>query len=293
MDNFAFQHCLEEFADCSDKLFELKVIRADNFTGEIGEYIVSRYFNLELAQRSNEAYDAIDSNGYKYQIKSKIRSGNNYNYHINGLKYDQFDFLVVVYFDEYYTPILILRIPAKEIHDKVLNINESHIHSYNQDISKLNLPKSQQLAIRKFADVYLKLVDSEIIRSRRIVGDIGEYYACQLLNLERCICKNTKGMDASGCGLTFEIKTRRVYESDRRVSQTRRLNNLVGKDADYLIVVTIDRTFRCSGMWIMPMENIINLKSANLNIVNNGIGVKNLIPSKVDWLNTGEPFISF
>lgn len=293
MDNFAFQHCLEEFADCSDKLFELKIIRADNFTGEIGEYIVSRFFNLELAQRSNEAYDAIDSNGYRYQIKSKIISGNNYSYCVSGLKYDQFDFLVIIYFDEYYTPLLMLRIPVKEIYDSKLNIKDSYIHLYNQDLSMFNLPQSQQRAIERFADAYLKLVDSERIRSRRIVGDLGEYYACQRLNLERCTCKNTKGMDAFGYDLTFEIKTRRVYESDRRVSQTRRINNLVEKEADYLIVVIMDRTFRCSGMWIMPMENIINLKSANLRIVNDTKGVRNLIPSKVDWLKTGEPFISF
>ena len=98
---------------------------------------------------------------------------------------------------------------------------------------------------------------------------------------ERIRCKHEQG-------LRFEIKTRRVYESGRRCSETRRINNLIGKDADYLIVVTIDRAFRCSGMWIMPMRNIMNPKSAHLGIVNTTLGVKNLIPSKIDWLQTGE-----
>lgn len=49
----------------------------------------------------------------------------------------------------------------------------------------------------------------------------------------------------------------------------------------------------CSGMWIMPMKNIINPKSANLKIVNTTIGVKNLVPSQISWLNTGEKFVSF
>lgn len=40
-------------------------------------------------------------------------------------------------------------------------------------------------------------------------------------------------------------------------------------------------------------ENIINPKSANLKIVNTTIGVKNLVPSQISWLNTGEKFVSF
>ena len=37
---------LKEFANCSDKLFTLGIIRTDSFTGEIGEFIASKYFKL-------------------------------------------------------------------------------------------------------------------------------------------------------------------------------------------------------------------------------------------------------
>ena len=37
---------LEDFANASDKLFELGVITTDSFTGEIGEYIACKYFHL-------------------------------------------------------------------------------------------------------------------------------------------------------------------------------------------------------------------------------------------------------
>lgn len=144
------------------------------------------------------------------------------------------------------------------------------------------------------APYYLNLQKEGIIRSRKVVGDIGEYYACKRLNLKLSSNKNEKGLDAIGQGgLTFEIKTRRVYDSERRTSETRRINNLIGKNADYLIVVTLNHAFECSGMWIMPMKNIINPKSANLKIVNTTIGVKNLVPSQISWLNTGEKFVSF
>ncbi|NDO56406.1 hypothetical protein FMN12_22275, partial [Bacteroides acidifaciens] len=55
---------LKEFACCSDELFTLGIMRTDSFTGEIGEFIASRYFNLNLANRSTKGYDAECSQGY-------------------------------------------------------------------------------------------------------------------------------------------------------------------------------------------------------------------------------------
>ena len=65
-------------------------------------------------------------------------------------------------------------------------------------------------------------------------------------------------------GRTYEIKTRRVYESGRRISETRRINGLVGKTADVLVVVRLDRALRCGGMWTMAVRDVINPKSANM-----------------------------
>ena len=69
---------LKEFANCSDKLFTLGIIRTDSFTGEIGEFIASKYFKLSLAGKSTKAYDGVCPKGYKYQIKSKVNSSLNF-----------------------------------------------------------------------------------------------------------------------------------------------------------------------------------------------------------------------
>lgn len=98
--------------------------------------------------------------------------------------------------------------------------------------------------------------------------------------------KNEKGVDAlDKKGVRYEVKTRRVYESGRRKGKSRRLNNLVGKESKYLIVVVLDRSFKCAGMWKIPMNNIYNPKSAHLQIVNITPGVQNIVKSKIDWLN--------
>lgn len=285
---------LKSFADLSDQLFNLGVISTDSFTGEIGEYFACKAFDLKKSKRVTKAVDGLSKTGEKYQVKAKV-ANSSFNYHIKRLNTKLFDYLVIVYFDTQYNPTKIIRIPAKHISNNEISITITNINSFEHvEIDKIIIPASTKTAINNFARVYQELERSGIIRSRRIVGDIGEFYACRRLNLTLSENRNEKGLDARHeNGLTFEIKTRRVYESGRRISETRRLNNLVGKNADFLIVVTIDRVFKCSGMWLIPMKNIENHKSAKLEIVNNTIGTRNLIPSKIKWLKTGIKFTTF
>lgn len=248
---------LERFANLSDKLFDLGITTTDIFTGEIGEYIVCKQLKLNKTARVTKAVDAISSNGNKYQIKAKVVTGSSFSYKITNLDAKSFNFLAVVYFDKDYTTLRILVIPASKIKGSEISITSSILTAGIKIIEKveIKIPVASQNAITKFARTYQQLKDNGIIRSMRVVGDIGEYYACKRLNLILSENKVEKGIDAkSKKGITYEIKTRRVYESDRRVSETRRLNGLVGKHAKYLIVVVFDRSFHCSGMWVMPMK---------------------------------------
>lgn len=295
---FSKRQCfaLENFANCSDLLLSYGVISTDSFTGEIGEYIACQYFNLQKAHRVQKYFDATDNCGRKYQVKSKVLKDSqreNFNYNITGLHPKEFQYLIVVYFDTHYKPIRILKIPSSRITNNSYAIKSCDNCSYACDLKKLKIKKEIKIAINEFAKAYIELEKLNIIRSRRIVGDIGEYYASKRLSLTLSNSNIEKGWDAKDKnGIKFEIKTRRVYESDRRIGKSRRLNNLKGKDAKYLIVVTLDRNFLCSGMWIIPMANITNPKSAHLGIVNTLDGVRSLIPSKVSWLLDREPFVS-
>lgn len=286
---------LENFAIKSDLLFDLGVITTDSFTGEIGEYIICNHFNLKKTNRVTKAVDAVSANGLKYQVKSKVVSNNNFSYNLKKLPTDSFDILAIVYFDILYNPLKIVIVPSKDIKNGQINISKSTVLNFeNIEGKDVKLSINIKTAIKEFAIAYNDLEKSGIIRSRRIVGDIGEFYACSKLNLIQSVNKNEKGIDAiHENGLTFEIKTRRVYESGRRVSKTRRLNNLVGKTADYLVVVTLDKSFKCSGMWLIPMQNLTNPKSANLNVVNSTLGTLNVVPSRISWLQNGEKFEGF
>ena len=286
---------LIEFAQKSDNLFDLGVISTDSFTGEIGEYMACLYFNLQKCARVNKAVDGICESGERYQIKATVISTENFSFNVKKLQNELFDYLIVVYFDKMYNPIKIIIVPSNKIQNGEVKINKSTISSYKEvNGSKIKIPVKIKTAINEFAIAHNILEKEKIIRSRRIVGDIGEFYACTKLGLDLSENRNEKGIDARHAnGLTFEIKTRRVYQSGRRLGETRRLNNLVGKTADYLIVVTLNSSFKCSGMWIVPMQNITNPKSANLKIVNNTFGTLNIVPSEIHWLMTGKSFKSF
>ena len=56
------------------------------------------------------------------------------------------------------------------------------------------------------------------------------------------------------------------------------------KTADYLVVVVLDHSFQCDGMWKMPLKIVNNPKSANLSIVKNTPEIEIIIPTSIDWL---------
>lgn len=289
MTNKEKENLLNQFANQSDRLFDLGIIRTDSFTGEIGEYVASVVFNLENTERVTRAVDGIDKRGKKYQVKAKVVEDEKVNYGIVNLDINEIDFLVIVYFDLYYRPRRIIKIHSNQLPKGKVSISNKFLNSIKYEIidSKgIKIPKSKQTEIFKFGKLYESLREHGIIRSRRIVGDLGEFYACQHLSLTLNENKNEKGVDAiDNKGVRYEVKTRRVYESGRRKGKTRLMNNLVGKESEYLVVVVLDRSFKCAGMWKIPMKNISNPKSAHLQIVNTTIGVQNIVKSKIDWLN--------
>ncbi|MFT4682379.1 MAG: hypothetical protein ACI9YU_002241 [Flavobacteriales bacterium] len=283
------QQLLTDFANQSDKLFDLGIIRTDSFTGEIGEYVASVMFDLDKTDRVTRAVDGVDSEGKKYQIKAKVVDSDKLSYGIGELEIDEIDFLVVVYFSPTYEAKKVISIDSSQLPNGKIGISNKFLESISYkmfDEEEIKLPLLEKQEIKKFGRLYCSLQTEGIIRSRRIVGDLGEFYASQELNLTLNDNKNEKGVDAyDENGLKYEVKTRRVYESGRRTGKSRRLNNLVGKDSKFLVVVVLDRSFRCAGMWLIPMLNVANPKSAHLQIVNTTQGVKNIVKSRIDWLN--------
>jgi len=278
---------LKNFADQSDKLFKMGVIRTDSFTGEIGEYVAKEHFGLTLPGRVERAIDGIDEYGNKYQVKSKVMS-NRVSLRVTNLDMYEVDYLCAVFFDIYYNPIKIIRLQQEYFPGSTFSINNKFLQGVEFDeyfTDDILIDPTIVKELNIFGKLFLDLQETGLVSSRRIVGDIGEYYACKAMGLIRNENNVEKGFDAKDAlGNTYEIKTRRVYESGRRKGNTYRLNNLVDKTADFLIVVVIDHSFKCDGMWKMPLSNVDNPKSADLSIVKRTPETEIIIPTSIDWL---------
>ena len=100
--------------------------------------------------------------------------------------------------DRDYTTLRILVIPASKIKGSEISITSSILTAGIKIIEKveIKIPVASQNAITKFARTYQQLKDNGIIRRMRVVGDIGEYYACKRLNLILSENKVEKGIDA-------------------------------------------------------------------------------------------------
>ena len=272
---------LKEFAYQSDKLFDLGVLRSDSFTGDIGEFIARKFYNLSLVDKSTKEIDAIDDSNLTYQIKSTTGSSIR-------LTNKNYDYLVCIYFDNIYNIKKIFKIASKDIVNDTFSVNNKFLTNtkhLNENLKNISIENDQMLEIKKFGKIYNRLIQDNIIKSKRVVGDLGEYYASKKLNLTLNTNNSEKGYDAvDQNGETYEIKTRRVYDSERRKSNSRRIR-ILGKTSKWLIVVTLDKSFKCNGMWKMLMKDVKNPKSAHLGVVKSTKDVEIIINSKIEWLN--------
>tara|TARA_B100000674_G_C37709706_1_gene854561 strand:- start:23 stop:859 length:837 start_codon:yes stop_codon:yes gene_type:complete len=271
---------LKEFASQSDKLFNLGVLRSDSFTGDIGEFIARKFYNLSLVDKSTKEIDAIDNANLSYQIKSSTGKS----IRLTNKKYD---YLVCIYFDDLYNIKKIIKIASKDIANDKFSVNNKFLlntQHVNENLQNVNIEEDLMLEIKKFGKIYNKLLQENIIKSKRVVGDLGEYYASKQLNLMLNFNNSEKGYDAvDKNGETYEIKTRRVYNSGRRKSNSRRIR-ILGKTAKWLIVVTLDKNFECDGMWKMLMKDVNNPKSAHLGVVKSTKDVEIIVNTEIEWL---------
>jgi hypothetical protein len=256
---------LAAFADASDALFDSRITRSDSFAGDIGEFVASRTLGLDLAPKQTAVYDAMRG-GLRYQIKTATDDDPRAPIPLVHLL-PGFDVLVGVRLSRRFQPFEVIAIKAGQLPDGVRRIDERLLATVPSDRFTTFPPTVSDVAptIERFGGAFMALIENGVVRTRHIVGDIGAQLAADLLDLRLALDSTNKGFDAiDDSGVKYEIKTRRVYSSGRRTSETRRINGLVGKSADVLVVVQLDRGFRCAALWTMPLANVANPKSANM-----------------------------
>jgi hypothetical protein len=115
-------------------LKEKNVIRTKNLVGDLGEYYCKETFGLKLEENAvNKGFDATDQQGLKVEIKTRRTPEGKSKVIFRSF---DFDYCLYVELNEFYEPIIILKID-------VIEIKENLERNYNRiSVSKINKLKS-------------------------------------------------------------------------------------------------------------------------------------------------------
>ncbi len=109
------------FADILDELKERKVVRTrNNPVGDYAEWLLTQRLGLLLERNSKRGYDATDTSGKRYQIKSRRLDQTNESKQlsvIRNLDTNEFDYLVGVLFNRDFTVREAYKIPHSVIRE--------------------------------------------------------------------------------------------------------------------------------------------------------------------------------
>jgi hypothetical protein len=109
---------LLRYRDAQERLHRLGVIRTDGpIAGQFGEWVAAQYLRLRLVRSNVQiGYDAVDSAGGTYQIKSRLVSGSRTSTSFDFRRpLHCFDFLVGVLVSRTFDVVAIIRVPYEAV----------------------------------------------------------------------------------------------------------------------------------------------------------------------------------
>jgi len=108
---------LLEYNAILKQLRDAGVIRNNKLVGEYGEYFVAKKLDLKLAKSGTKGYDAIDSAGKKYEIKTRkeMPYSKPNNFQVQKTQLQSADFLIYVEFDNDWNLSKLLKIPTSKV----------------------------------------------------------------------------------------------------------------------------------------------------------------------------------
>lgn len=146
VENLETIEIIKLYSEILIELKERKVIRSKNLVGELGEFLVSEYFNsnkdlpnLTLSPTSTKSYDATDENGKKYAIKTITGNVTGVFYGLSSLtsKIEDkqiFDFAIVIKLNQNYGIEKIIQLDWQQF---IINKKwHSRMKAWNLNLSK-------------------------------------------------------------------------------------------------------------------------------------------------------------
>lgn len=117
------------YANIIDELIDQGVVRSSNNpAADYSEYLAARAFDLSLVPNANLGYDAISTDGVRYQVKARRLTRRNRSRQLGfirglGGSADPFDILVGVLFNQDFTVLRAALIPIAIIRANVARVD--------------------------------------------------------------------------------------------------------------------------------------------------------------------------
>lgn len=113
-----------------DEMRSRKIIRTNNLmTGDLGEYLFCKSFGWKQETNSQKAYDALDADGNRIQIKARRLNKFNSSRQLSAIRsLGGFDLLACVIFDHGYSVFRAALIPSKIVANN--SSFQAHTNSY-------------------------------------------------------------------------------------------------------------------------------------------------------------------
>lgn len=151
---------LVTFGDILEELKERGILKTrNNPVADYSEWLVSKSLGFTLQNNSKSGFDAMDSNGTKYQIKGRRLSDVNKSKQlsvIRNLKDNEFDFLIGIIFDKDFAVLEAYKIPHALIsrYARFSSHQNGHILQLAGDILSANGVEKIDGELRKAASIF-------------------------------------------------------------------------------------------------------------------------------------------
>jgi len=123
----------------------------------------------------------------------------------------------------------------------------------------MNESQELQTVLKQLAKAEAKLYELGVIRSSKIVAELGEYYAMKEYGLQLAKNKIQKGYDLiDDLKVRYQVKCRRVYDNPSRSTKSKHLIKGLEKDGyDMAIIIEIGHDYDLIKIFSVSRKRII------------------------------------
>lgn len=140
---------INEISEARNSLKALGILRSGRLIqADYSEWLVSKILNIQLSENPVEkSFDAVDENGKKFQIKSRIVKNLDDNTSFDFQRFGKFDYLVSVFFTPRYDLVGLLKVPISAV--KALSNKNKRRYSFRINQKILSDERVEKLIWKK------------------------------------------------------------------------------------------------------------------------------------------------